>query len=622
MDEWQSPEPSPSSLETEDVDTQSSQATQGSSTPSGDTLLPHYTRAPNTQRQCFFPGCSESNRLLVPTTLRASLLCDYNYYVPPDCRICYYHLRSNSWGLLLESYVNPINTFNVEQIEDMMSLLKDNMFMHLDFENIQNIPEHIVHYYLGFSKEQFHEILTEVPRLSNRHRGAFALAAYLIKLRTGDSDERISSLLQVPRSTLESLMNMAREILHQDFVPRYLGLSHITRADIARRNLLIPNGLYGGEDRAPIIIADGTYIYIEKSSNYFYQKKTYSLHKYRNLVKPFLFVCTDGYIIDILGPYPATTSDADIIKQEFENENGPFRQFFQAGDVFILDRGFRDSLSLLNDCNYSVHVPLSPQDGEVQLTTREANQSRGVTLCRWVVEVVNGIFKTAFKIFRQNFFNRASKHLMIDFSVAGALINKFHIKITDREDAAQILEIVTQNMERNNDLSDYVRENNLNRGRAQFTNINVVPENIREFPRLSYSDLILIACGTYQLKQARSYYGEHIRFNGCYRIEVCRETMHATNFGPDSRLIRARIASRHISRKIYFVYILTSVTNTGRSAIKEYCCNCVVGRRTVGCCAHVMTVIWYLGWARHQDNISPPAQFLDEVLVSYDTSME
>ncbi|KAL0809876.1 hypothetical protein ABMA28_011356 [Loxostege sticticalis] len=495
------------------------------------------------------------------------------------------------------------------------------MLMHLDFENIQSIPENIVHYYLGFTKNQFEQLLSEVPRLSNKHRGAFALAAYLLKLRTGDSDERIAALLQVPRSTLEGLMNTARELLNQDFVPRNLGLNNISRAEIAQRNLMIPNGLYGGQDRSPIIIADGTYIYIEKSSNYLYQKKTYSLHKYRNLVKPFLFVCCDGYIIDVLGPYPATTTDADIINQEFRNEDSPCRQFFQAGDVFILDRGFRDALPLLNSCDYQVHVPLSPEDGESQLTTSDANKSRAVTLCRWVVEVVNGIFKTAFKIFRQNYFNRASKHLMIDFAVAAALINRFHCRIQDREDAAQILEIVHQNMNTNNELSDYVRQQNLNRARANFQNINVNSDNVTGFPTLTYSDLILIACGTYQLKQARSYYGEHIRFNGCYRIEVCRERRRitdATNFGPDCHLIRARIASRHVSRKIYFVYIIVNDTNTGRAAIKGYCCTCIVGRRTVGCCAHVMTVIWFLGWARHQHGILPPAQFLDDVLVVYD----
>lgn len=67
---------------------------------------------------------------------------------------------------------------------------------------------------------------------------------------------------------------------------------------------------------------------------------TYSLHKYKNLLKPFLLVTPDGYIVDCFGPYKATTSDADIMKSLFSNS--PLRQYFQNNDIFILDRGFRD----------------------------------------------------------------------------------------------------------------------------------------------------------------------------------------------------------------------------------------------------------------------------------------
>lgn len=324
----------------------------------------------------------------------------------------------------------------------------------------------------------------------------------------------------------------------------------------------------------------------------------------------------------MLGPYPATTSDADIIRNEFSNENGPYRHFFQSGDIFILDRGFRDSISLLERCNYSVHVPLSLQPGETQLSTINANKSRIVTMCRWVVETTNGIFKKSFKLFRQTFFNRASRHLLVDFQVAACIINKFHPRYRDRDDAVQILDVVRENRYRNNDLADFIEERNLNRVRVNFTSIDVITENVREFPQLTESELIMFACGTYQLKQARSYYGEHIRLNGCYRIEVSNDRrtsiLEGSLFQNDCLLLRARIQSRHISRKTYFVYILIRNNATGRTAIHQYCCNCIVGRRTVGCCAHVMSVVWYLGWARHQTSIVPPAQFLDGVLLVYD----
>ncbi|CAH2087290.1 unnamed protein product [Euphydryas editha] len=120
------------------------------------------------------------------------------------------------------------------------------------------------------------------------------------------------------------------------------------------------------------------------------------MHKYRNLLKPFLIVCTDGHIIDVLDPYPATMSDADIMKNEFANGR-PLQEYFHRGDAYILDRGFRDALPLLHQCGYRTYMPASLEEDETQLSTSEANKSRSVTICRWVVEIVNGRFKRDFK---------------------------------------------------------------------------------------------------------------------------------------------------------------------------------------------------------------------------------
>lgn len=65
-----------------------------------------------------------------------------------------------------------------------------------------------------------------------------------------------------------------------------------------------------------------------------------------------MIVCGDGYIIDVTGPYDATTSDASIMQQILQNHDGPMEEapinyFLEEGDVFILDRGFRDNIPLL-----------------------------------------------------------------------------------------------------------------------------------------------------------------------------------------------------------------------------------------------------------------------------------
>lgn len=273
-----------------------------------------------------------------------------------------------------------------------------------------------------------------------------ALAIYLSKLRTGESNKRLSTIFNIPRSTLELIMNKVRTCLYDNFVPLHLGPQHtsISHSDIVARNLQIPYALFGDSHGAPesrpaIAIFDGTYNFLQKSANYMFQKKTYSLHKYDNLVKHFMIVSCDGHIIDAVGPFPATQTDAEIMISLFENDNGPYRRLFKANDIFILDRGFRDAITTLESYNYRVYKPETLDEGETQLSYAKANKNRRVTLCRWVVEVVNGRFKRYFKLFRQRYFNQAVPHLMIDFKIAAALLNKYHPVLVDNPQCEQII---------------------------------------------------------------------------------------------------------------------------------------------------------------------------------------
>ncbi|VVD05811.1 unnamed protein product [Leptidea sinapis] len=124
------------------------------------------------------------------------------------------------------------------------------------------------------------------------------------------------------------------------------------------------------------------------------------------------------------------------------------------------------------------------------------------------------------------------------------------------------------------------------------------------------ADLIVFACGTYQIKQARSYVGKHFRFHGIYTLEVSRDQIPGLQ-GINPMLLRANIKSRHSSGKTYCLFIVTEVGNRGREPIISYYCNCIVGLRTVGCCSHVMSIIWHLGYARHE-GVTRPANFLDD----------
>lgn len=193
----------------------------------------------------------------------------------------------------------------------------------------------------------------------------------------------------------------------------------------------------------------------------------------------------------------------------FHDINSSLKQYFQANDIFILDRGFRDSVNLLESCNYRPCMPESLLEGEHQLTTAQANRSRCVTICRWVVEVVNGYFKRDYRLFRFDHFNKTVPNMMTYFKIAASLINKFGGRLRDRVDAKQILNVLKERMSLENNLSRMVNEMNLNRWTFLF--ISITANENMTFPRLEYNELILFALGTYQTRLARSYYGKNIR---------------------------------------------------------------------------------------------------------------
>ena len=85
-------------------------------------------------------------------------------------------------------------------------------------------------------------------------------------------------------------------------------------------------------------------------------------------------------MIGVEGPYYATLNDAAILQKILENPNGLVK-LLRKGDVFVLDRGFRDVVALLREKGYEVLMPSLKKDNK-QLTTPEANASRLVTSVR------------------------------------------------------------------------------------------------------------------------------------------------------------------------------------------------------------------------------------------------
>ena len=55
--------------------------------------------------------------------------------------------------------------------------------------------------------------------------------------------------------------------------------------------------------------------------------------------KPFTICTTEGFVIDMLGPYLANKNYAEILKNILEDSNG-LQNFLKEGDTFSLEENF------------------------------------------------------------------------------------------------------------------------------------------------------------------------------------------------------------------------------------------------------------------------------------------
>lgn len=106
-----------------------------------------------------------------------------------------------------------------------------------------------------------------------------------------------------------------------------------------------------------------------------------------------------------------------------------------------------------------------------------------------------------------------------------------------------------------------------------------------DFPTLCEEELRDLTLGVYQLKLARSYTAEHLDEDGDYIIMLNDDI---------PGILRVKLQSRHVTSKSYMLWIEYSDV-----CVQHWYCQCRAGTRVVGTCAHVASVLWYLGYARH-----------------------
>lgn len=574
------------------------------------------TRGYSSHKKCVVCCISNSNKKmhLVPIEAILDTYIERGILLKIGCRCCSSHLtdckKFNSESLHQLKSVGEgieLDSKNVLNIFQEFRIIAKRTHFWAKFKNDNSFTDEESRKNTGLSKEDLIYLNNQLVSMRNSDERSKlqALTTYLFWIKTGLDQDTIGIHFEISQQQVSRYCEQARAALLKDFVQKNLGVYHLSRNEWIRHNSVIASKLFiqnSVQKQQLIVVADGTYLFCQKSSNNTFQRKTYSQQKKTHLVKPFVVCATDGYIIDIFGLHEANKNDARILLELLENRDD-FRSLIFPQDIFLLDRGFFDAKETL-ETKYSVNVkiPSCIPPSQSQLTTAQANQTRFVTKCRFVVEIVNGFLKSCFRALDKNVPNVSLRHYLSDFKIAAAIINKFHSRIfSDGENAELIADNMLANLNKENSLEKLIKDLNLERA-SQYNRIDI--DDIVDFPILTIDDIkTKITLGSYQIKQALSYIAENFVSKGRYLVYMSKVNLDSDNI----KIIMIRIQSRHINRKKYKVYIKYN-SNTGSSdSIESWMCSCKIGKRTVGCCSHITAIVYYLSYGRYQEKQPNPS---------------
>ena len=367
-----------------------SQSTQPSSSmPSPPSVSLPIHRTPSSHAYCFICKRPGPKLVVVPSSSRFLAFIHNEIIIPAGSRCCPSHIIDGEFitGALDNLQTFDSSLFNRTGILDLIHKVRNyaiqNSSCRFTFEPSSMLSSDYPTL-TGLSKEHFEDlhsfISSEIRNTQNRGT-RMSLGIFLFKLRSGMSNKLLATIFGISKSSLCRAVKSVRAALMKSFVPHFIGLQHISREDVIQNHTRpLAQELFGSfTDQKAIAVFDGTYIYIQKSNNFQFQRKSYSLHKGRPLVKPMVVTSTDGYFLTVLGPYLAKNNDATILNHMLSTNVEDLKGWFQEDDVFVVDRGFRDSLDVLKELGIRAEMPRLLKKGEKQMTSLDANASRLVT---------------------------------------------------------------------------------------------------------------------------------------------------------------------------------------------------------------------------------------------------
>lgn len=566
-----------------------------------------FARVVSTHKYCCVCGAS-TNLTVVPFEARKQVFIKRTLYMPLGNRCCKGHLIKKRF------YDEEINTLRIYsnksifEVKDLQKLLgqlavDSNSTIIAQIGDYSFLEERLI-MFTGLSWQnviKLRTMLTSMRKSGNRGVTQ-ALAVFLFKLRSGNSNAIVSSIFGLEHA--QQVSDYSKEVINsfeKDILSNQFGVNAISRDTIVANVSSTARKLFKLNEDQAMIICDGTYIRHQKSTNNEYQRKSYSGQKKVPLCKPFTICTTNGYVIDMLGPYTANINDAEIMKTVMDDANG-LSSLLKKGDIIVVDRGFRDVVAPLEELGLTVLIP-AHKGNRPQLTSRESNDSRFVTKVRWPVEAVHGDIKQKYRLLDHKLDNKLLPKVRSYCRIACFLHNEFGKRL-DSDDGMSDQVIAMMNLQhaKENTLAIEVDNNRWARRKVPFSTIT--SNDLLDFPELSERDLKILFTGSYQLSQAVSYLAEMLIENDTITLQYVKATPNILKF---------QVRSRHINSKTYRCFIEYRSNINTISGIHRYSCDCANGRRTVGCCSHIAAIVYYLSHARYLTKIIRPSEILSRL---------
>jgi hypothetical protein len=548
-------------------------------------IVPGITSVSKSERRCFVCR-SPTGRSRIPNSALLDTWLKLKILVPENNRICADHLDS---GIFTEEALSRIIVtkesaeLNGQQVAKWLTNLSLKLSQRhrlIDFNSNAGLPNEDVKMLTGIDRNAF-QALVNVLKTSKMRESANrslqnALGIFMILLRLNLSQRVIAFLFGVSQSVVSDAIDAVSEVLLEKFVPLHLGYEHLSREQIMNHMRPTFTTILERDEEDMILILDGTYLYAEKSSNFYLQRRSFSSHKNRNLFKPMMVVCPDGYVIEADGLYfsDGVNNDSKILEDMWKKDNSVLSR-----DCLILDRGFRDVIPRIEASKVATFCPKFLPKGQKQFTAEEANHSRKITKLRWVVESANGRLKNVFSFFYEtipaSYFPKLNRFLRIALSIQNAF---FPPLFTETEAHTRIAESMLRDETGENHVLNEIRRLKIENSRVDW--LPATEDDCLEFPMLTMEELETITLGKYQLAMGRRYNLEHTDAVG-YKFSVHRDL---------PGLLRVRMQSRFSKINTHVLWIQFKEHVNGLESIEGYYCKCKSGSRTLGCCSHVASV--------------------------------